>query len=265
TRSELFIVMTGGMAGIAGTVLVVYATVLGPVIPDAPAHLVIASVIGAPAAILISLIMVPEKREAQASDAVFEVGKVASSSMDAVVRGTAAGLELLLNILRHADRAGRARAPRQRNHRPPARSRRSADHVATPARLRDGADLLAARHSLEGGGHRRQPDGDEDDPQRVHRLCGARQAAGRRARAALAPDHALCHVRLRQFRLARHHDRRAWHHGARTARRRAVARPQVDRVGDARDLCDRRDRRDAHVALTGASTSVALPYSPLVE
>jgi CNT family concentrative nucleoside transporter len=98
TRSELFIVMTGGMAGIAGTVLVVYATVLGHVIPDAPAHLVIASVIGAPAAILISLIMVPEKREAQASDAVFEVGKVASSSMDAIVRGTAAGLELLLNI-----------------------------------------------------------------------------------------------------------------------------------------------------------------------
>jgi CNT family concentrative nucleoside transporter len=98
TRSELFIVMTGGMAGIAGTVLVVYATVLGPVIPDAPAHLVIASVIGAPAAILISLIMVPEKRDVAASDAVFEVGKVASSSMDAIVRGTAAGLELLLNI-----------------------------------------------------------------------------------------------------------------------------------------------------------------------
>ena len=99
TRSELFIVMTGGMAGIAGTVLVVYATVLGPIIPDAPAHLVIASVIGAPAAILISLIMVPEKRDVAASDAaVFEVGKVASSSMDAIVRGTAAGLELLLNI-----------------------------------------------------------------------------------------------------------------------------------------------------------------------
>jgi CNT family concentrative nucleoside transporter len=99
TRSELFIVMTGGMAGIAGTVLVVYATVLGPVIPDAPAHLVIASVIGAPAAILISLIMVPERRDVAPRDvAVFEVGKVATSSMDAIVRGTAAGLELLLNI-----------------------------------------------------------------------------------------------------------------------------------------------------------------------
>src|SRR5437016_3341785 len=60
TRSELFVVMTGGMAGIAGTVLVIYATMLGSVIPDAAAHLVIASVLGAPAAILISLIMVPE-------------------------------------------------------------------------------------------------------------------------------------------------------------------------------------------------------------
>jgi concentrative nucleoside transporter, CNT family len=98
TRSELFIVMTGGMAGIAGTVLVIYATVLGPVIPDAPAHLVIASVMGAPAAILISLIMVPERSDKPVDDAVLEVGPVASSTMDAIVKGTATGLELLLNI-----------------------------------------------------------------------------------------------------------------------------------------------------------------------
>ena len=71
---------------------------LGPLIPDAAANLVIASVIGAPAAILVSLIMVPEKADKPASDAVLEVGKVASSTMDAIVRGTAAGLELLLNI-----------------------------------------------------------------------------------------------------------------------------------------------------------------------
>src|SRR5262245_18579606 len=63
TRSELFIVMTGGIAGIAGTVLVIYATLLGPLIPDAAAHFVIASVMGAPAAILVSLIMVPERSE----------------------------------------------------------------------------------------------------------------------------------------------------------------------------------------------------------
>jgi concentrative nucleoside transporter, CNT family len=97
TRSELFIVMTGGMAGIAGTVLVVYATVLASAIPDAAGHLVVASVLGAPAAILISLIMVPEKPGA-ATHEMDALAPVATGSMDAVVRGTTAGLELLLNI-----------------------------------------------------------------------------------------------------------------------------------------------------------------------
>jgi CNT family concentrative nucleoside transporter len=97
TRSELFVVMTGGMAGIAGTVLVLYATVLGGVIPDAAGHLVVASVLGAPAAILISLIMVPEEPGVVPSK-VDKIAPVATSTMDAVVRGTSAGLELLLNI-----------------------------------------------------------------------------------------------------------------------------------------------------------------------
>ena len=105
TRSELFLVMTGGMAGIAGTVLVLYATLLAPRIPDAAAHFVIASVLGAPAAILISLIMVPETSDKRTGGAL-EDPKVAgdpdmhaSSTMDAIVKGTSAGLELLLNIV----------------------------------------------------------------------------------------------------------------------------------------------------------------------
>jgi concentrative nucleoside transporter, CNT family len=97
TRSEMFIVMTGGMAGIAGTVLVLYATVLGSAIPDAAGHLVVASVLGAPAAILISLIMVPEQPGSTVSD-MDKIAPVATSTMDAIVRGTTAGLELLLNI-----------------------------------------------------------------------------------------------------------------------------------------------------------------------
>lgn len=99
TRTELFIVMTGGMAGIAGTVLVLYATILGPMIPDAGAHLVIASVLGAPTAILISLIMVPETTERQTGGDLIEPEPVASSTMDAIVKGTVAGLELLLTIV----------------------------------------------------------------------------------------------------------------------------------------------------------------------
>src|SRR6516165_6411501 len=98
TRSELFLVMTGGMAGIAGTVLVLYATLLAPLIPDAAAHFVIASVLGAPAAILVSMIMVPDRAERHTGGASIEIGPIASSTMDAIVRGTAVGLELLLNI-----------------------------------------------------------------------------------------------------------------------------------------------------------------------
>src|SRR5947199_3025967 len=81
TRSELFVVMTGGMAGIAGTVLVIYAQMLTAVIPDVAAHLVIASVLGAPAAILISLIMVPETDDRRTGGALTEPAPVASSSM----------------------------------------------------------------------------------------------------------------------------------------------------------------------------------------
>src|SRR3954463_4984669 len=62
SRAELFIVMTGGMAGIAGTVFVVYASILAPVIPDVAGHLLTASVLGAPAAILISELMVPDSK-----------------------------------------------------------------------------------------------------------------------------------------------------------------------------------------------------------
>jgi concentrative nucleoside transporter, CNT family len=105
TRSELFLVMTGGMAGIAGTVLVLYATLLAPLIPDAAAHFVIASVLGAPAAILVSLIMVPETNARHTGATLGDPGVAgdpgmhASSTMDAIVKGTTAGLELLLNIV----------------------------------------------------------------------------------------------------------------------------------------------------------------------
>jgi concentrative nucleoside transporter, CNT family len=99
TRSELFLVMTGGMAGIAGTVLVLYATMLAPLIPDAAAHFVIASVLGAPAEILVSLIMVPETSKSLTGGALEDPDMHAASTMDAIVKGTTAGLELLLNII----------------------------------------------------------------------------------------------------------------------------------------------------------------------
>jgi CNT family concentrative nucleoside transporter len=100
SRSELFVVMTGGMAGVAGTVFALYATILGPVIPDAAGHILVASVLGAPAAILISQIMVPDIVDRKTiGDLDASVEQIATSTMDAIVKGTAAGLELLLNIV----------------------------------------------------------------------------------------------------------------------------------------------------------------------
>jgi concentrative nucleoside transporter, CNT family len=99
SRSEMFIVMTGGMAGIAGTVFVLYATILANAIPNAAGHIAVCSVLGAPGAILISLIMVPDPEQKHTGGKLGEVEQVFDSTMDAIVKGTGAGLELLLNIV----------------------------------------------------------------------------------------------------------------------------------------------------------------------
>ena len=97
TRSELFSLMTVGMACIAGTVMILYATFLNGVIPDPLGHILIASFIHVAAAITIARIMVPETGEETAGSLLPE--RTATSSMDAVVRGTMDGLHLLLNII----------------------------------------------------------------------------------------------------------------------------------------------------------------------
>ena len=97
SRGELFIVMTCGMAGISGTVMVIYASFLGPVIPDALGHILIASIISAPAAIVVSVLMVPSTGAATSGK--LAPPQQASSSMDAITKGTLDGLGLLLNIV----------------------------------------------------------------------------------------------------------------------------------------------------------------------
>ncbi|MBU1247764.1 MAG: nucleoside:proton symporter [Proteobacteria bacterium] len=97
TRSELFTLMTAGMATIAGTMLVVYASILGNVIPGALGHILIASIISAPAAILISRVLVPETATITTGEIV--PPQPATSTMDAVVQGTTVGLKLYLNVV----------------------------------------------------------------------------------------------------------------------------------------------------------------------
>ena len=96
TRSELFSMMTVGMACVAGTVMILYATILNGVIPDPLGHILVASFIHVAAAITIARIMVPETKEETAGRLMPQRG--ATSSMDAVVKGTSDGLHLLLNI-----------------------------------------------------------------------------------------------------------------------------------------------------------------------
>jgi CNT family concentrative nucleoside transporter len=98
SASELFVVMTAGLATIAGNMLVVYAVIIAPVVPDAAGQLLTASLISAPAAVLVALLMRPGEAGA-ASEQATAAPRLYDSTMEALVRGTADGLTLLLGIM----------------------------------------------------------------------------------------------------------------------------------------------------------------------
>jgi CNT family concentrative nucleoside transporter len=97
-RGELFALMSCGMAGIAGTVMVLYASLLGPVIPDALGNILMAAVISTPAALAIAALMVPFRPDPAAA-AELAIDDPPVSSMDAVAKGTRDGIVFLLNIV----------------------------------------------------------------------------------------------------------------------------------------------------------------------
>ena len=96
TRSELFILLTVGLASVAGTVFVLYATILKPVLPNALGHILIASMMSLPGAIVIARIMIPGD---VTTDAVEESALKYRSSMDALAHGTEDGLKIYLQIV----------------------------------------------------------------------------------------------------------------------------------------------------------------------
>ena len=97
SRADLFIVMTAGLSTIAGTVFVLYSTLLQEVLPNAAGHLLTASVLSAPAAVVVARLMVP----AGASDVQerIEFERRYDGAMDAVAAGTIDGLRLLAYII----------------------------------------------------------------------------------------------------------------------------------------------------------------------
>jgi CNT family concentrative nucleoside transporter len=98
SRSALFGLMTCGMATIAGTVMVLYASILEPVIPDALGQILTASLISAPAALTIAGILVPPSADAPDGENT-QLARRYDGTMDAVTRGTLDALPLFLNIL----------------------------------------------------------------------------------------------------------------------------------------------------------------------
>ncbi len=97
SRSELFVVMTAGMATIAGTVFALYATLLKDIIPDPAGHLLTASIISAPAAVVIAQVMLPPQGEEV--EARVELTRLYRSGLDALTTGTIDGLRLLAYII----------------------------------------------------------------------------------------------------------------------------------------------------------------------
>jgi CNT family concentrative nucleoside transporter len=97
TRSELYVVMCTGMAGIAGTVLVLFATMLAGKVPNAAGHLLVASIITVPASIVFARILVPEIHPPTPGS--LHVAQDVHGSVDALAQGTRQGLEMFLNIL----------------------------------------------------------------------------------------------------------------------------------------------------------------------
>ncbi|MGE0425441.1 MAG: NupC/NupG family nucleoside CNT transporter [Reyranellaceae bacterium] len=98
SRSELFLIMTAGMAGVAGTVMVLYALILSTAVPGALGHILLSSFLTAPAAIVVALLMVPDEQPPTGATLDADEGR-AHGAIDAIVRGTVGGLELLLNII----------------------------------------------------------------------------------------------------------------------------------------------------------------------
>ena len=96
-RGELFALMTCGMAGIAGTVMALYGSLLGPVIPSAMGHILIAAIISTPAALAVAALMVPFHGADDDKDA-YTIDTPALSAIDALAKGTADGITFFAKI-----------------------------------------------------------------------------------------------------------------------------------------------------------------------
>ena len=206
-RGELFALMTCGMAGVAGTVMVIYASFLAPLVPNALGNILIASVISTPAGLAVAALLVPFG-PAEAAEERLVIEDPPLSALDALVKGTIDGVPVLVGIvatllvavafvalinaaLGGLPHWGDAAITLQRI-------------FAWPFR----PVMWLIGLPWDEAGHRRHADGHQDGAERVRRLSEFFRTAAGRVRAALAADRDLCIVRLREFRQPGHRDRR---------------------------------------------------------
>jgi len=205
SRAELFAILAVGLATVSGTVLFLYASILRERIPDALGHILVASILNVPSSLLFAHLLIPNTAVTAAE--VLEP-RLYRSSIDSIVQGTEDGLRLFLNIIAMLvclDRAGEARRP----------GARALPGVAgAPLSFERMAGWLFAPlvwcvgvpwHEAAGAGALM-------GTKTVLNELIAYLALGRRARrstgAAYQAHHALCAMRLREFRQCRHHGRR---------------------------------------------------------
>ena len=99
SRSELFLLLAVGMSCVSGSTMVAYATILKGVLPNAAAHVLTASIISAPAGVLLARIMVPRDPLVETAPAVIpDTEAMYESSIDALIKGIGVGLEICLKI-----------------------------------------------------------------------------------------------------------------------------------------------------------------------
>jgi concentrative nucleoside transporter, CNT family len=97
-RGELFALMTCGMAGVAGTVMVIYASFLAPLVPNALGNILVASVISTPAGLAVAALLVPFG-PAEAAEERLVIEDPPLSALDALVKGTIDGVPVLVGIV----------------------------------------------------------------------------------------------------------------------------------------------------------------------
>lgn len=98
SRSEIFLMMTVGLATVAGSTMVAYATILAHVLPNAAGHVLVASIVSAPAGVLLARVIVPETDKQAVQKISYDSALKYDSAIDAISKGMSDGLMVVLNI-----------------------------------------------------------------------------------------------------------------------------------------------------------------------